>query len=183
MARWCEVCALTLTPMYPGDKAVMVLVDQHAATFGFAGLGYFDYRHIELIQKGTYNGYGWLDEAREPVRGEEEEKPEWLRTIFVHEEAWQLSLTEFSKEKLADMASMGSLAWDKDHKIPFEEMLFGELAAAHCYADQARRDILGPLVVKGRYQEPSQKEQRTLMALAEKILDEQQKQGKGPCPL
>lgn len=100
MGCWEETCGITNTPIFEGQKVVMVVLDDELGEdqidLGRFG-SWFEMEHITHIVKGKYDHYGWVQDYREAKRGEkisESEKgsvyetAEWMRKAMFHRAAW-----------------------------------------------------------------------------------------------
>lgn len=71
MGCWEETCALTNTPIYAGERCVMLELDKEQldrymklnplTPIGIQGSD-SQWRMFKAIHRGTYNDYGWLEE-------------------------------------------------------------------------------------------------------------------------
>lgn len=94
MGCWQETCALTNTPIYEGERCVMLVLDEkefnlYMKHFPLSPIGMRgtdnQWRMFKAVHKGTYNDYGWLNEVERP----EDRAP----CMFFHEAVWDWALT------------------------------------------------------------------------------------------
>jgi hypothetical protein len=106
MGSWNETDTVTHAPVFPGDEVVMLV---YAPDRG-RGTEFFS-RDFELIAKGKYNDYGWLEKTPGQwsdgmkLRAKGLDEP-YERALFVHKKTWDTILIASPKKlrKLADQA-------------------------------------------------------------------------------
>lgn len=98
MGYWQETCALTNLPIYEDDPCVVVVMDEVFTTQleNNPELGRFNsdfaFKHLESVNRGTYNDYGWIKELKDKKLPDKNgiNRPYSQRrvTIFFHARVW-----------------------------------------------------------------------------------------------
>jgi len=92
MGSFQETCALTATPIYYGERCMMVILDEewtkrirnHESVVGYIGSTY-QWRPFRAFHRGTYEDYGWINELdSEPYKKDLHQPP----CLFFHESVW-----------------------------------------------------------------------------------------------
>jgi hypothetical protein len=93
MGCWEETCALTNTPIYNGERCVMLELDEPQlgiylkfsplSPMGTKGSDH-QWRMFKALHRGTYNDYGWLEEL--------DRRDRFWPCIFFHEKVWDWAL-------------------------------------------------------------------------------------------
>src|SRR4051812_45576613 len=96
MGSWQETCGLTSTPIYSGEKCVMIVLDEVKlksfqgffpnGILGTSGAEH-NWKMVIGIFQGTYSDYGWLNEV-DDMKVDDHLPP----CLFFHESAWKAAL-------------------------------------------------------------------------------------------
>lgn len=168
MGSYEDTCALTNTPVFHGDKCIMLVVSKKVAkekSFGVLGVYGDALFNIEVIAKGTYDDRGWIKELPTPAEPDNRDDWQHLRSIFFHASAWNLwkklkegqLKTIKEQKKIVEEYSVGS---DFDEE---EKALLAEFYSVAAMASVARRDILSGLSSKGKQEWSEQREAQRLI--------------------
>src|SRR4051794_13905653 len=84
MGMWDETCAITNFPIFPNDPCVVVVFEPGAVDGESRSFGFDASRHVRAVCKGTYNAYGWIDEAPEDAFDQDADV-----LVFVHRDVWE----------------------------------------------------------------------------------------------
>jgi hypothetical protein len=178
MGCWQETCGLTNTPIYEGERCVMVVIDvkwqkhqwQNLAKYGDCG-GYIGTRGsptqwliVHSIHRGTYNDYGWLNEVDEVTI---DKIGHIAPAAFFHENVWDWALQQGEDPKYAFFE-----AEMYDLKVTPELKEFAKICSV---AFSLRRDVFSGLNFQGHQEWIEDSRKDSFLALQKEILDRHKK--------
>jgi hypothetical protein len=139
MGVWDETCGITRFPIFTGDECVLVVVDRKAVEGGNTELGAGDLVHVRAVHRGTYSGYGWVDEVEEDAARHDIDV-----MLFFHRSAWDRVVGDgpaWSKAAAgAGAAPAGTTIGADDATALLWVMKF---------ADRTRRDLYSATLFRG----------------------------------
>ena len=172
MGCWEETCALTNTPIYNGERCVMIVIDEDklkslfknfsgAVTIGTMG-GDYQWKIFKSLHCGTYNDYGYLEELDESELGKS------FPCIFFHEAVWDWALKNSGRlPKYCFEADIEKGPYGSD--LVVEDWL-RDVARVCRFALTLRRNILSGLCFQGCQESGIEKHKFELVELTKNVL-------------
>lgn len=173
MGCWQETCALTLTPIYEGERCVMLSLDEgwlklHLKYFPIDAIGTrssdSQWKMFTGVHRGTYNDYGWLREL--------DARDKFTPCSFFHEAVWDWALEHAKSLRDGDATPDFEC---EIYRSKFNDLVvtdwLRDIVRVSRFALSLRRNIFSSLSFQGVQESVDDERKYELLDFQRKILD------------